>query len=81
MKGSAFIFVRSGDSWKQQGKLVAPDPEVEDAFGSAVSIDRNTAIVGVPMDDDAGRDAGAAYIFVRDGNAWKASRRSSPPKT
>ncbi len=76
--GSAFIFVRSGDTWKQQAKLVAPDPEVEDAFGSAVSIDRNTAIVGVPMDDDAGRDAGAAYIFVRDGNAWKQQAKLAP---
>ena len=76
--GSAFIFVRSGDTWKQQAKLAAPDPEKEDAFGFAVSIDRNTAIVGVPMDDDAGRDAGAAYIFVRDGNAWRQQAKLAP---
>ncbi len=76
--GSAYIFVRSGDTWKQQAKLVAPDPEDEDAFGFAVSIYRNTAIVGVPMDDDAGRDAGAAYIFVRDGNAWKQQAKLAP---
>ena len=76
--GSAYIFVRSGDTWKQHAKLVAPDPEDEDAFGFAVSIYRNTAIVGVPMDDDAGRDAGAAYIFVRDGNAWKQQAKLVP---
>ena len=76
--GSAYIFVRNGDSWKQQAKLVAPDPEDEDAFGFAVSIDRNTAIVGVPMDDDAGKDAGLAYIFVRDGNAWRQQAKLAP---
>ena len=76
--GSAYIFVRSGDNWKQQAKLAAPDPEDEDAFGFAVSIDRNTAIVGVPMDDDGGRDAGSAYIFVRDGNAWRQQAKLVP---
>ena len=76
--GSAYIFVRSGDTWNQQAKLFAPDPENEDAFGFAVSIDRNTAIVGVPMDDDAGRDSGSAYIFVRDGNAWRQQAKLVP---
>ena len=78
MKGAAYIFVRSGDTWKQQAKLAAPDPEDEDAFGFAVSIDRNTAIVGVPMDDDAGNNSGSAYIFVRDGNAWKQQAKLVP---
>ena len=76
--GSAYIYVRSGDNWKQQAKLAAPDPEDEDAFGFAVSIDRNTAIVGVPMDDDGGRDAGSAYIFVRDGVAWRQQAKLVP---
>ena len=78
MKGAAYIFVLSGGTWKQQAKLVAPDPEDEDAFGFAVSIDRNTAIVGVPMDDDAGKDSGSAYIFVRDGVAWKQQAKLAP---
>ena len=76
--GSAYIFVRSGDTWNQQAKLAAPDPEDKDAFGFAVSIYRNTAIVGVPMDDDGGRDAGSAYIFVRDGNAWRQQAKLVP---
>ena len=76
--GSAYIFARSGDTWNQQAKLAAPDPEDEDAFGFAVSIYRNTAIVGVPMDDDGGRDAGSAYIFVRDGVAWRQQAKLVP---
>ncbi len=76
--GSAYIFARSGDTWNQQAKLAAPDPEDKDAFGFAVSIYRNTAIVGVPMDDDGGRDAGSAYIFVRDGVAWRQQAKLVP---
>jgi hypothetical protein len=36
-------------------------------FGSAVAIDGDTALVGAWMDNYAGRGAGAAYIFVRNG--------------
>ncbi len=76
--GSAYVFGRSGDTWNRQARLAAPDPENEDAFGFAVSIYRNTAIVGVPMDDDGGRDAGSAYIFVRDGVAWRQQAKLVP---
>ena len=80
--GSAYIFVRSGNDWKQQAKLVAEDEAAADNFGETVSIDRNTAIVGAPKDDDAGKDSGSAYIFVRDGleiNApWKQQAKLVP---
>ena len=32
MKGAAYIFVGSGDTWKQQAKLTAPDPEGRGRF-------------------------------------------------
>ncbi|MDE0301471.1 MAG: hypothetical protein OXN17_22830 [Candidatus Poribacteria bacterium] len=69
--GSAFVFVRKGKNWDQRAKLGANDPTNADNFGYSVAIDRNTAIVGVPRDDDAGRDSGSAYIFFREGVAWR----------
>ena len=69
--GSAFIYVRKGKNWEQQAKLRADDPTKADNFGFAVAIDRNTAIVGVPKDDDAGKDSGSAYVFFREGTAWR----------
>ncbi len=78
MKGAAYIFARSGTAWKQQATLVAADPEDDDRFGQAVSIDRNTAIVGVPKDDDAGADSGSAYIFFHDGKRWKQQAKLVP---
>ncbi|HXT41840.1 MAG TPA: Ig-like domain-containing protein [Candidatus Angelobacter sp.] len=39
-------------------------------FGSAVAIDGDTAVVGVPFDSDAGFNAGAACVFIRSGSTW-----------
>ncbi len=70
--GSAYIFVRNGQSWAQQAKLTASDADVHDGFGWSVSISGEYAIAGspFPVDDDGVFDAGSAYIFVRDGQNW-----------
>src|SRR5437870_1157938 len=39
-------------------------------FGTAVAIDGDTAVVGVPQDPEAGFDAGAAYVYLRTGSTW-----------
>ena len=69
--GSAFIFTRRARNWVQRAKLGADNPTKADNFGYSVAIDRNTVIVGVPKDDEAGRDTGSAYIFFREGVGWK----------
>ncbi len=76
--GTAFVFVRSGRKWQQRAKLVGDNPEAADNFGESVSVDRNTVIIGVPRDDDAGRDAGSAYVYFRDGVAWKKQAKLIP---
>jgi len=35
-----------------------------------VSIDGDTAVVGVPGDDVAGSNSGSVYVFVKSGNVW-----------
>ena len=64
--GAAYIFRRSGRNWKQEVKLVHPDAADGDLFGSAVSLYRNTAVVGVSKDDDAGKNSGSVFVYVRD---------------
>jgi hypothetical protein len=68
--GSVYIFVRNGDKWTEQTKITAADAAEGDRFGFDVSLDGNTLIVGAPLDDDAGSKSGAAYVFVRSGEAW-----------
>ena len=66
--GSAYIFIRSGATWIQQAKLTALDAAATDRFGTSVSIDGDTVIVGA--DQRSGNGRGAAYIFTRSGTVW-----------
>lgn len=68
--GSAYAFIRSGDIWTQQQKLIASDAWWHDDFGRSVSILGDTVVVGVPYDDDGGDDAGATYVFTRSAGVW-----------
>ena len=68
--GAAYVFVRSGGSWGQQEKLTAADTAADDYFGWSVALDGDTALVGAPLEDSVGFDAGAAYVFVRGGGSW-----------
>lgn len=54
----------------QQAYIKASNTGASDYFGSAVAIDGDTAIVGAWGQDGTAPEAGAAYIFVRNGNTW-----------
>ncbi len=80
--GAAFVFVRNGSTWNQQAYLKASNTGVEDFFGISVAVSGDTVVVGSFMEDSSAAgvngnqnnnnamDSGAAYIFVRNGNAW-----------
>jgi hypothetical protein len=72
-QGAAYVYVRSGNTWAQQTKLVASDGAATDAFGGSVSLsaDGNTALIGATSDTVGTNDnQGSAYIFVRTGSTW-----------
>ena len=69
--GAAFVFVRSGTSWAQQGaKLTGAEESGHAVFGARVALsdDGNTAVVGGPVDHES---AGALWLFGREGTTWK----------
>jgi len=68
--GAAYVFVRSGASWGQQAKLTAADAESGDAFGYSVGIDGDRIVAGARYEDEAGGNAGSAYVFERSGTSW-----------
>jgi len=68
--GAAYIFTRSGTTWTQQQKIQASDLQASDYFGWSVSISGDTAVVGAQLEDTGASNAGAAYIFTRDGTTW-----------
>jgi len=77
--GAIYPIVVDPIVWSEAQKLLASDGAMDDAFGYAVAIDGDTAVIGAPDDDDAakGVDAGSAYVFVRNAgnNTWTQSQR------
>jgi hypothetical protein len=68
--GSAYIFTRTNTTWTVQTELLASDGAPYDSFGYSVSVFRDTALVGVPADNDNGPNSGSAYVFTRVGTNW-----------
>ncbi len=52
--------------------------DVTTAFGRAVAVYGDTAVVGDPEDDRDGNLAGAAWVFVRNGTNWVEQARLTP---
>ncbi len=70
-QGTAYVFVRKGETWSQQAKIQADDGASSDMFGSAVDLYKDTAIVGANLAQvGENRLRGAAYIFKRNGSSW-----------
>jgi hypothetical protein len=68
--GAAWVYTRSAGVWTRQGtKLVGTGAAgaSEQGYSVALSSDGNTAIIGASQDNNT---VGAAWIFIRTGNAW-----------
>jgi hypothetical protein len=79
--GSAYIFVRSGETWTQQQKIVASDRGIADYFGCSVDISGDHVIVGAYAEDEdtsgvnSLNTAGSAYIFTRSVTTWSQQKK------
>lgn len=69
--GAAFVFAFTNDLWEVEATLTVGVGVRTDEFGSSVTLDGETVIVGARFRDDAGDNAGAAYVFTRDESAWQ----------
>ncbi|PLY10169.1 MAG: hypothetical protein C0624_02440 [Desulfuromonas sp.] len=66
---AAILLLLESNAWSNTivapVKLMAPDSEQADYFGTSVDISGDTAVVGADGDDDNGYNAGAAYVYIR----------------
>ncbi|CAK8725281.1 hypothetical protein KKHLCK_16320 [Candidatus Electrothrix laxa] len=76
--GLVYIFVRSDGVWALQQTIDDPDPS-EDSFGTSVSLDGDTLLLGAAMDDDNGEDSGAVYFYTRTGTSWSLHEKIISP--
>jgi hypothetical protein len=79
-QGSAYVFVRSGQSWVFQQQLMAADGAANDAFGCSVALSGEMAIIGASGHSVGGNaNQGAAYVFTRSGTAWTQQQQLVAP--
>jgi trimeric autotransporter adhesin len=84
--GAVYVFKNSGSAWSQQAYIKAASTSNNLNFGSAVAgvassnsrvgralaltNDGNYLAVGVALDDTSAGNAGAVYVFFRQGATW-----------
>lgn len=93
--GAVYIFVKSGTEWVQQAYLKAPNIYAGDNFGESVALSANgnTLAIGAPFEDGSATtingnktirstsDAGAVYVFTRNGATWTEQAYVKPSNT
>ncbi len=80
--GAAYAFVRDGTNWVQQAYLKASNTGSEDNFGISVAVSDDTIAIGASdeasnadgingnQSDNSAFQAGAVYVFFRNGTNW-----------
>ncbi|MBN2446349.1 MAG: hypothetical protein JXO22_06480, partial [Phycisphaerae bacterium] len=76
--GAVYVYRSVSSAWTFESKLLASDGGNNDNLGVMVDIRGDYLIAGAPFDDDAGTDAGAAYIFHRSGTTWTEQAKLVP---
>lgn len=83
--GAVYVFVKGSDGWSEQAYIKASNTGAYDQFGARLSLsgDGDALAVGAqledsaargidgPQDDDSAQEAGAVYVFNRDGGTWR----------
>lgn len=63
--GSAYLFERSGTTWRQAARLAPPVGRENDRFGWSVALKGNTALIGAPLVElGSATDAGTVHAFL-----------------
>ncbi len=73
--GSVYVYERDSGgpgAWGEADRLASSSGAAGDRFGCAVDLDGDTALIGAHAVDthSGGLNAGAAYVFVRQGTTW-----------
>jgi FG-GAP repeat len=78
--GAAYVFRRSGTTWRQEAYIKPSNLDDYDAFGSSVALSADGSLLAVGATGESGNgsapdnnalmSAGAAYVFAFDGSNW-----------
>jgi hypothetical protein len=73
--GAAHIFMRDGENWSYQARLIPDDFDEFYRFGYSVDITDEYAVIGALGVENY---MGAAYVFERDGETWTQQAKVTP---
>jgi len=73
--GAVYVFTRAGAVWGAPTKLTSITGIASQELGRALALQGDTAIIGAPGDPGAGIEAGAAYVFTREGGGWNEQNK------
>jgi LPXTG-site transpeptidase (sortase) family protein len=75
--GAAYVFSRSGSTWKENAVLTASDGLAFNHFGDSVGIYSDLIVAGADGATQAGNSgSGAVYIFKKSKDAWNPQTRA-----
>jgi acetyltransferase-like isoleucine patch superfamily enzyme len=67
--GAVYVYTASGGVWMPQMQLI-PGPAIPRIYGTSVTLENDTVIVGAAGDDVLGLASGAGLVFTRSGTTW-----------
>ena len=68
--GAVYTYALVGGAWERVGRLVPPYARDGHRFGTWISVDGDTMMIGSPYDDELGEDTGAVYVYERVDGDW-----------
>jgi hypothetical protein len=68
--GKVFTYSLNNSSWVYGQVLSVPGDTTANAFGNAMSMDSNTLLVGAPLDQSLGTQAGNVYVYSQENGVW-----------
>lgn len=79
--GSAYVFVRDGDTWMQQQQLSPGQAQTSGWFGRAIALsdDGHTVVVGAPQEWNLSSNPTSAFVYTRVGTSWSLQQQLSVP--
>ena len=79
-RGAAYVFQRTGSTWREQTKLMPEMPQNGANFGQSATLKGDTLVIGAGTYDVGASDTGAAFVFRRNpaDQSWTFDRMVSP---
>ncbi len=75
--GAAYMYRRKGRNWVLEQKITDPYPAVDNWFGEACDLFRNTLAISAPASSGNNQHSGSLYIYERDGTSWQKKGHAS----